>query len=169
LDLGVRITKIEKTLKEVKNILVSQPQNHNIKEEADILSNSRISARDPYSYALQAMDVLFDKEELAASLLFKSKKSSKPSLDPTRVELMLSHIDNRFGKTWDIKMLTQKANQKCRDSRLAQSGEATPKGAGSQTGADVSVEPGVEGDNEDDIEGGADDDAESNAEAETES
>ena len=41
----------------------------------------RIPARDAYSYGLQLMDILFTKEELSSSLLFKSKKSEKPGLD----------------------------------------------------------------------------------------
>ena len=34
----------------------------------------RIPSRDAYAFALQLVDVLFTKEELASSLLFKSKK-----------------------------------------------------------------------------------------------
>lgn len=49
----------------------------------------RIPSRDAYAYALALMDVLFTKEELAMSLLFKSKKSEKPGLDRERVEKVL--------------------------------------------------------------------------------
>ena len=49
----------------------------------------RVPARDAYAYALSLMDVLFTKEELSASLLFKSKKSEKPGLEHERVEKLL--------------------------------------------------------------------------------
>lgn len=84
--------------------------------ETEELNLRRISARDAYSYALQVMDILFTKEEMGHSLLFKSKKSSKPGLDQKRVEQLLGLVDKKFGDKWDIKILTQKANQKCRDS-----------------------------------------------------
>lgn len=41
----------------------------------------RLPSRDAYSLALQLLDILFTKEELGSSLLFKSKKSNKPGLD----------------------------------------------------------------------------------------
>ena len=50
----------------------------------------RLSVPTPYAFALAACDVLFTKEELATSLLFSSKKSSKPALDPKRVQVLLS-------------------------------------------------------------------------------
>ena len=49
----------------------------------------QIPSRDAYAYALALMDVLFTKEELAMSLLFKLKKSVKPGLDRERVEKVL--------------------------------------------------------------------------------
>ena len=77
----------------------------------------RIPSRDAYAFALQFIDVLFTKEELALYLLFKSKKSSKPGLDSVRVQQLLSFIDNQYGADkWDMKTLTAKVNQKCRDS-----------------------------------------------------
>ena len=76
----------------------------------------RIPSRDAYSFALQLLTILFSKEELSASLLFKSKKSEKPALDQGRVEKMLKIIEKRYGNDWDLKTLTQKVNQKCRDS-----------------------------------------------------
>ena len=39
---------------------------------------SRIPARDAYAFGLRLLDVLFTKEELGSSLLFKTKKSEKP-------------------------------------------------------------------------------------------
>ena len=52
----------------------------------------RMHSRDAYAYCLPLMDSLFTKEELAQSLLFKSKKSDKPGLDSARVEKMLGEI-----------------------------------------------------------------------------
>ena len=65
----------------------------------------RLPATTPYSWAL----ALFSKEELSTSLLFPSKKSSKPGLDPKQVERLLSkfvrsiilydkNFDDRKGK-----------------------------------------------------------------------
>ena len=80
----------------------------------------RIHARDAYSFGLQLMDILFTKEELASSLLFKSKKSEKSGLNQERVSKLLMIMDKKYKKDdWDIKTLTSKANQKCRDSKEA--------------------------------------------------
>ena len=49
----------------------------------------RLSARDAYAFGLQLLDILFTKEELSGSLLFKSKKSSKPGLDRECVDQLL--------------------------------------------------------------------------------
>ena len=49
----------------------------------------RLPAATPYAFGLAVMDVLFTKEELSSSLLFSSKKSNKPALDPKRVEKLL--------------------------------------------------------------------------------
>ena len=76
----------------------------------------RIPSRDAYSFGLQLLNILFTEEELAVSLLFKSKKSTKPGLDQGRVEKMLKLIERRFGNDWDLRTLSQKVNQKCRDS-----------------------------------------------------
>ena len=81
------------------------------------INTLRIPSRDAYSYGLQLMDIFFTKEELATSLLFKSKKSDKPALDKERVEKILRLIDKRYDTKWDLKTLTAKANQKCRDSK----------------------------------------------------
>ena len=78
---------------------------------------SEIPSRNPYSYALRLMDVFFTKQEMAVSLLFKSRKSDKPALAEDRVKKLLSYVEMRFGDEWDLKTLTAKANQKCRDSR----------------------------------------------------
>ena len=44
-----------------------------------------------YTFALSAISVLFSDEELGGSLLFKSKKSEKPGLEPKRVEIFLGN------------------------------------------------------------------------------
>ena len=40
----------------------------------------------------------------------------KPGLDQGHVEKMLKLIEKQFGNDWDLRTLTQKVNQKCRDS-----------------------------------------------------
>ena len=89
-------------------------------ESEDMIINGinimRLPSRDAYSLGLLLMDTLFTKEELGTSLLFKSKKSCKPGLDGKRVQQMLNLIEKRYkADTWDLKTLTAKANQKCRD------------------------------------------------------
>ncbi len=49
----------------------------------------RIPARDAYAYGLCLLDALFSKQELASSLLFKSKKSEKPGLECKTVDKLL--------------------------------------------------------------------------------
>ena len=63
------------------------------------LKLQRLAAKDPYQFVLQGMDILFMKQEMAASLLFKSKspRSNKPPLDPKRVEVLLQAVDTKFG------------------------------------------------------------------------
>ena len=77
----------------------------------------RIPSRDAYAFGLQLMDILFTKEELAGSLLFQSKKSEKPGLNRESVEKLLGFLDKRYGDQWELKTLTAKANQKCRDAK----------------------------------------------------
>lgn len=91
-----------------------------VKQEKEIngVNISRIPARDVYSFGLQLLEVIFTKKELAESLLFQSKKSSKPGLPVDKVQQYLASIDERFGKDWDLKILTSKVNQKCRDTKL---------------------------------------------------
>ena len=67
----------------------------------------RISSRDAYRFTLQLMDVLFMKEELASSLIFQSKKSDKPALDPQRVQQLLNFVDKWYADNWDLKTLTE--------------------------------------------------------------
>ena len=87
------------------------------------------------------MEILFSKEEMKKSLLFPSKKSDKPGLEEERVAkligititvpcavyyslmlciiIFIGLVEKKYAKdTWNIKVLTQKANQKCRDTKL---------------------------------------------------
>ena len=77
----------------------------------------RLPSRDCYSFGLHLLDILFTKEELSTSLLFKSKKSERLGLDQERVEKMLKLIERRYGNEWDLRTLMQKVNQKCRDKK----------------------------------------------------
>ena len=54
-------------------------------EQVNGVNLLHIPARDAYAYGLQLMDALFTKQELAGSLIFKSKKSEKQGLDQDRV------------------------------------------------------------------------------------
>ena len=49
----------------------------------------RVHSTHPYGYALTLVDTLFTREEQSQCLMFKSKKSEKPGLDPARVEKIL--------------------------------------------------------------------------------
>lgn len=49
----------------------------------------RLHSSTPYGYALTLVDTLFTREEQHQCLMFKSKKSEKPALDPVRVEKIL--------------------------------------------------------------------------------
>ena len=56
-----------------------------------------VQARDVYAYGLYLMDALFTRREMAVSLLYKSKKSAKPQLEPDRVAKLfgeLLHVNN---------------------------------------------------------------------------
>lgn len=86
-----------------------------------------LPSRDAYSFALQLMDILFTREELASCLLFKS---DKPALDQAKVE---RYVEQKYGDKWDIKMLTAKANQKCCDSKLVIEADRNKKKADSKT------------------------------------
>ena len=66
------------------------------------------------------MDTLFTKTELSGALLFDSTKSDKKGLDKDKVSLLFDFIDKRYGKNnWEIKKFQAKANQKCRDTKIA--------------------------------------------------
>ena len=53
----------------------------------------RLSAKDVYAYGLQLIDILFTKEEQSQSLLFASKRSSKPALERERVDKLLGEYN----------------------------------------------------------------------------
>lgn len=117
---------MENTMKQMLALMKEKSEVHGqvcVKEEGESSTTEnginvmRIPSQDAYAFGLQLIDILFTKSELASSLLFKSKKSEKPGLDKVRVERMLGYIEKRYGGNWDIKLLTMKANQKCRDSK----------------------------------------------------
>ncbi len=115
-------SKINELQKSIKSCYKEEyPSTSTIKSEESENEKKlqRLAARDPYQFTLQGMDILFTKQEMATSLLFKSKspKSTKPALDHKRVEELLQAVDMKFGvDSYNIKTLTAKANQKCRDS-----------------------------------------------------
>ena len=78
----------------------------------------RLPSRDSYSFGLQLLDILFTREELSTSLLFKSKKSERLGLDRERVEKMLKLIEKQYSAERDLRTLTQKVNQKCWDKKV---------------------------------------------------
>lgn len=129
-DLAKRVEKLERvvykmtemmeTMSEWQGQKSSDCRSKIVKEDPENtvggVNVMRLPSRDAYSFALQLLDILFTKEEQGTSLLFKSKKSEKPGLDRERVEKLLSFVERRYGDDWDIRTLTSKANQKCRDA-----------------------------------------------------
>lgn len=88
-DLIIELTKMvksmDKTLSRVMDVVeqlkkngTSATMHEAIKEEKEDMINGvnvmRIPSRDAYSYALRLMEMLFTKEEMSSSLIFKSKK-----------------------------------------------------------------------------------------------
>lgn len=94
--------------------------------------------QDAYAYGLALLDAIFSKEELSKSLLFQSKKkTTRVPLDPKHVSLLLSKLvqkielfahtnssstadclDIKYKDKYDLITFTQKANQKCRDTKF---------------------------------------------------
>ena len=88
----------------------------------------RMPTRDTYSFGLELLDKFFTPEELARSLVYKSKRSDKEGLDKdkvscmflllcnksTQVERIMSLIKKRFSDV-SMKLMVQKMNQKCID------------------------------------------------------
>ena len=124
INLARKIDNMEKTMKEFLNTMEDRPSTGVKSEHADDadlvkgVNVMRLPSRDTYSFALQLMDIFFTREELATSLMFKSKKSDKPALNQAKVERILGYVEKKYGDSWDIKTLRSKANQKCRDSKL---------------------------------------------------
>jgi hypothetical protein len=56
----------------------------------------RLPARDAYSYALSLVDVLYKKEDLSSSLLFRSSKSDKPGLPKLGVDKLFGKCTPHF-------------------------------------------------------------------------
>ena len=84
------------------------------KENDEALHNGidlrRVYGSNPYTYGLNLMDALFDKDKLSKSLLFGSKKSDKPGLDKDRVKMLFETIEEKFKgsaayKEWTLKHL----------------------------------------------------------------
>jgi len=69
-----------------------------------------------YSFGLNLMDALFDKEEMSKSLLVTSKKSDKPGLDETKVKKLFEMIEEKFKdneaykKDWNSRTFINKLN-----------------------------------------------------------
>ena len=99
----------------------------------------RVPAKDAKAYGRALMDLLFTKHEQKASVVLKSKKTTKPPLDPARVEQMFGKIvpsymlgivcynillsifieciNRRYGNLYDHQDLMSSLNQKCRDAK----------------------------------------------------
>eukprot|EP00731_Ephydatia_muelleri_P010460 Em0005g1046a len=76
-----------------------------------------LPAKTPYLFGLQLLDMLFSRAELSSSLLFKSTKSERGVLDPTKVSRIIDIMNKRYNQTeWNMAKFVSKANQKCRDS-----------------------------------------------------
>ena len=100
-----KIDKMEQRVKEMMEMTtnVQDSGEHTVKQEEILSYNGkpvnvdRIPAGNEYVYGLRLMDILFSKEEMARSLLFKLKRNcNKPALDKERVSLMLNLIDKRY-------------------------------------------------------------------------
>ena len=126
-NIAQRVERIEKMVEKLGHRLKEKSggnSRHSSKEDDQgVIINGidvlRIPAKDEYAYGLRLMEVLFTKEEMSESLLFESKKSDRKGLDQERVSQLFSLVDKRYGKnTLNIKKFKDKANQKCRDTRM---------------------------------------------------
>lgn len=105
-----------------KNLVaqVDIKEEDNSEDESEFTINGvsifQVPARDVYSFGLTLLDMLFSREELGKSLLLPTSKSSKPGLDKDRVDKLFACIKRRFGTKYDLRTLTAKINQKCRDA-----------------------------------------------------
>lgn len=94
-------TQVEKCFKEVKATmervveLLEASHGNNNRHSASTRVNEKfiingqnvqlMATRDGYSFGLHLLDLLFTPEELSKSLVYSSKKSSKPALDRDKV------------------------------------------------------------------------------------
>ena len=78
----------------------------------------RLPATGLYNFAFKLLDMMFTKEELSNSLLYKAKRSDRSALDSEKVERLIYLVNERYGARdgWDEKTFITKLNQKCRDS-----------------------------------------------------
>lgn len=119
-----RLEEIESKIENITSIITRKQGEACAETEEKGDNIHRSSTQNPYKYGLQLMDVLFEKGEMASSLLFEPTKkcSSKPGLDKERVSKLFKMIEEKFGadekyqKEWDLKLFIRKANQKCRDA-----------------------------------------------------
>ena len=120
-----RVEKCEKMLEYIIERLDEGDSSSVMKsgpEEGEYIINGKnvmkIRVARPYYFGFYLLDMLFTKEELAKSLLYESKKSDKPALDPVRVNKVLWLVHKRYDHKddWDEKTLISKLNQNCRDS-----------------------------------------------------
>ena len=51
----------------------------------------KLQARDVYAYGRALLDILFTKEEQKHSVVYESKKTTKPGLELERVELLFGN------------------------------------------------------------------------------
>ena len=130
MSLATRMDNMETALKTMSSnfeimsnqILKSQGSDIQVQDltkdnEIDGINVMTVPSRDAYSFGLQLMDMMFTKDELEKSLLFPSAKSDKPALDKKKVQRIIALVNKRYGDKWNIKTLTAKANQKCRDAK----------------------------------------------------
>ena len=64
--------------------------------QVDGVNLLRIPAKDVNAYGRALLDLLFTKQEQKTSIVMKSKKSSKPPLDQSRVEKMFGKINTNI-------------------------------------------------------------------------
>ena len=57
-------------------------------QQVNGLSLLLVSGTTPYAFALNVLDILFTKAELAGSLLEASRRSTRKALDKTKVQLL---------------------------------------------------------------------------------
>ena len=125
ISMGKNFETLKNAILTLNNSIVTQTGQGQVlngdvaEEKIDGINVMTTPSRDAYSFALQLMDMLFTKDELAGSLLFQSSKSGKAALDAKRVQYLIGLVNKRYGDGWNMKMLVAKANQKCRDTKAS--------------------------------------------------